>query len=108
MQELVAQAGRGIAHRADKVFEIMEGKPYKWGGKNTNGFDCSGFVAYVFEHLFPERARLGWFAKFYRCQLCIVFKTGVLVQATKILYSLQVLVHSSNLELSAKHWPLRK
>lgn len=56
MQENVARTGKGIAHRADKVFEIMEGKPYKWGGKTTNGFDCSGFVEYVFEQLFPEKA----------------------------------------------------
>lgn len=55
MQDLVIKTGKGIAHRADKVFEIMEGKPYRWGGKNTNGFDCSGYVAYVFEQLFPER-----------------------------------------------------
>jgi cell wall-associated NlpC family hydrolase len=30
------------------------GKPYTFGGKTTAGFDCSGFVTYVFKQVFSN------------------------------------------------------
>lgn len=50
------QTGKGIASTADFVYELVEGKKYKWSGKNLDGFDCSGFVAHVFKQLFPEKS----------------------------------------------------
>ncbi|HEX4880229.1 MAG TPA: NlpC/P60 family protein [Limnobacter sp.] len=33
----------------------MSGKKYQFGGKSMAGFDCSGYVAHVFNHLFPDQ-----------------------------------------------------
>ena len=46
--------GQGIATKAVEVGVTMAGKGYVWGGKSTDGFDCSGFVSYVFNHAFPN------------------------------------------------------
>lgn len=49
-------SGQGIALKADEVRQLATGKPYVWGGKTPDGFDCSGFVSYVFKQLFPNQA----------------------------------------------------
>jgi cell wall-associated NlpC family hydrolase len=46
--------GQGIASTAVDVAATMAGKAYTWGGKTTDGFDCSGFVSYVLNQVFPN------------------------------------------------------
>jgi len=47
--------GQGIAAKAVEVGTLMAGKAYTWGGKTTDGFDCSGFVSHVLNQLFGNK-----------------------------------------------------
>lgn len=53
---IAAVDGQGIATKATEVAQLVAGKPYVYGGKTTDGFDCSGFVAYVLKQLYPNAA----------------------------------------------------
>lgn len=46
--------GEGIAQKAREVQALVKGKPYTPAGKSLSGFDCSGFVSFVFASLFTE------------------------------------------------------
>jgi cell wall-associated NlpC family hydrolase len=42
-----------LVEAALQAAKDSNGKHYKWGGKTTEGFDCSGFVSYVYAKVFP-------------------------------------------------------
>ncbi|MDR0269278.1 C40 family peptidase [Paenibacillus sp.] len=51
---IVFTVGAGSAFadsKMDKVIDDVLGTKYRTGGTTSNGFDCSGFTMYVFQHL---------------------------------------------------------
>lgn len=43
-----------IVQAAIDTGKLVVGKPYTFGGKTLSGFDCSGFVAYVYQQILPQ------------------------------------------------------
>lgn len=50
-QERAVQAQANATTLLDNAAQLV-GIPYVWGGKSTSGFDCSGFVQYVFKQTY--------------------------------------------------------
>lgn len=46
-----------LVARLLEVSETMIGKPYKYGGRSPAGFDCSGFMNYIFNEIAMELPR---------------------------------------------------
>ena len=43
-----AAIGKGSAGEVVSLGLSLVGTPYVWGGSSVNGFDCSGFIYYVY------------------------------------------------------------
>lgn len=54
--------------RAANYVKTLEGTPYRYGGSDRSGFDCSGLTQYVYRHLGKNIARTtdGQFRQFRR------------------------------------------
>jgi len=50
-------AANGAARRAIEIAQAAMGVPYRWGGSDRNGFDCSGLIRYAYAEIGVELPR---------------------------------------------------
>lgn len=53
--QFLENSGQGVVYEAMRIHQLVDDRKYKWGGKTLEGFDCSGFVAFVLGNLFPDK-----------------------------------------------------
>lgn len=61
-------AGSSLYQKVLNVSKPLQGIPYVWGGSSTSGFDCSGFIYYVYKQAGLDVARtntIGYDARSY-------------------------------------------
>jgi len=51
LQRSEAESSASRSGRVVAIARAYLGAPYAWGGSSPDGFDCSGFVLYVYSHV---------------------------------------------------------
>ena len=62
------KAASGTVNSAIKLAMSLQGTPYVWGGSSTSGFDCSGFLYYIYSKAgvdIPRTNTVGYDARSY-------------------------------------------
>lgn len=63
-----APAGTGTIGKVAETAKSLAGTPYVWGGSTAGGFDCSGFIFYVYNQAgikIPRTSTTGYDARSY-------------------------------------------